>query len=144
MNAGFVAVGLWLRDLILLLASGTAQGQLLLELGVYSPAPGVEHGRRGRAGAVRLPPVVRRAARRMTGFDSYRVGERAQVARWIISVRLSAAARRVLPNPDHPAREVPAQGRDQPAPADSAHAAARDDLRLSRPDHRRERARATR
>lgn len=36
-NAGFVAVGLWLRDLILLLASGTAQGQLLLELGVYSP-----------------------------------------------------------------------------------------------------------
>lgn len=36
-NAGFVAVGLWVRDLILLLASGTPQGQLLLELGVYSP-----------------------------------------------------------------------------------------------------------
>ena len=36
-NAGFVAVGLWLRDLILLVASGTPQGQLLLELGVWSP-----------------------------------------------------------------------------------------------------------
>jgi len=36
-NAGFVAVGLWLRDLILLIASGTPQGQLLVELGVYSP-----------------------------------------------------------------------------------------------------------
>lgn len=36
-NAGFVAVGLWLRDLILLVASGTSQGQLLLELGVWSP-----------------------------------------------------------------------------------------------------------
>jgi rod shape-determining protein MreD len=36
-NAGFVAVGLWLRDLILLVASGTPPGQLLVELGVYSP-----------------------------------------------------------------------------------------------------------
>jgi rod shape-determining protein MreD len=36
-NAGFVAAGLWLRDLILLIASGTPQGQLLLEIGVYSP-----------------------------------------------------------------------------------------------------------
>jgi rod shape-determining protein MreD len=36
-NAGFVAVGLWLRDLILLVASGTPQGQLLAELGLYSP-----------------------------------------------------------------------------------------------------------
>jgi len=36
-NAGFVAAGLWLRDLVLLLASGTAQGRLLVELTVYSP-----------------------------------------------------------------------------------------------------------
>jgi len=36
-NAGFVAVGLWVRDLILLVASGTPQGQLLAELGLYSP-----------------------------------------------------------------------------------------------------------
>jgi rod shape-determining protein MreD len=36
-NAGFVAVGLWLRDLIVLVASDTPGPQILLELGVYSP-----------------------------------------------------------------------------------------------------------
>lgn len=36
-NAGFVAAGLWLRDLVLLLASGTAQGRMLVELTLYSP-----------------------------------------------------------------------------------------------------------
>ena len=36
-NAGFVAVALWVRDLILLLASGTAQGRLLVELTLSSP-----------------------------------------------------------------------------------------------------------
>jgi rod shape-determining protein MreD len=36
-NAGFVAAGLWTRDLILLLVSGTAQGRLLVELTLYSP-----------------------------------------------------------------------------------------------------------
>ncbi len=36
-NAGFVAVALWVRDLILLLASGTAQGHLLVELTLNSP-----------------------------------------------------------------------------------------------------------
>ena len=36
-NAGFVAAGLWLRDLVLLLVSGTAQGRLLVELTLYSP-----------------------------------------------------------------------------------------------------------
>jgi rod shape-determining protein MreD len=36
-NAAFVAVALWLRDLILLLASGTSQGQLLVELTLNSP-----------------------------------------------------------------------------------------------------------
>jgi rod shape-determining protein MreD len=36
-NAGFVAVGLWLRDLIVLLASGTDHKQLLTELTFYSP-----------------------------------------------------------------------------------------------------------
>ena len=36
-NAGFVAVGLWFRDLIVLVTSGTGQGQLLTELTLYSP-----------------------------------------------------------------------------------------------------------
>jgi rod shape-determining protein MreD len=36
-NAAFVAVALWVRDLILLVASGTAQGRLLVELTVNSP-----------------------------------------------------------------------------------------------------------
>ena len=36
-NAAFVAVALWLRDLVLLLASGTAQGRLLVELTLNSP-----------------------------------------------------------------------------------------------------------
>jgi rod shape-determining protein MreD len=36
-NAGFVAVGLWLRDLIVLVASETDHKQLLTELTLYSP-----------------------------------------------------------------------------------------------------------
>jgi rod shape-determining protein MreD len=36
-NAAFVAVALWLRDLILLVASGTSQGALLMELALNSP-----------------------------------------------------------------------------------------------------------
>jgi rod shape-determining protein MreD len=36
-NAGFVAAGVWLRDLIVLLASGTDQRALLPELTLYSP-----------------------------------------------------------------------------------------------------------
>jgi rod shape-determining protein MreD len=36
-NAGFVAAGLWLRDLIVLLASGSDHRQLLTELTWYSP-----------------------------------------------------------------------------------------------------------
>ena len=36
-NAGFVAAGLWVRDLIVLLASGTDHRQLLTELTWYSP-----------------------------------------------------------------------------------------------------------
>jgi rod shape-determining protein MreD len=36
-NAAFVAVGLWVRDLVVLLASGTDHRQLLLELTFYSP-----------------------------------------------------------------------------------------------------------
>jgi rod shape-determining protein MreD len=36
-NAGFVAVGLWLRDLIVLVASDTDHKQLLTELTLYSP-----------------------------------------------------------------------------------------------------------
>ena len=36
-NAGFVAVGLWFRDLIVLVISGSEHTQLLTELTVYSP-----------------------------------------------------------------------------------------------------------
>ena len=36
-NAGFVAVGLWLRDFIVLTASGTDHRQMLTELTLYSP-----------------------------------------------------------------------------------------------------------
>ncbi|HEU5304124.1 MAG TPA: hypothetical protein VFU40_05720, partial [Gemmatimonadales bacterium] len=36
-NAGFVAAGLWLRDLIVLLASGSDHRQLITELTWYSP-----------------------------------------------------------------------------------------------------------
>lgn len=36
-NAGFVAIGLWLRDLVVLLASGTNHRQLITELTLYSP-----------------------------------------------------------------------------------------------------------
>jgi len=36
-NAAFVAVALWVRDLILLLASGTSGGRLLVELTLNSP-----------------------------------------------------------------------------------------------------------
>lgn len=36
-NAGFVAAGLWIRDLIVLLASGTDHRQLFTELIWYSP-----------------------------------------------------------------------------------------------------------
>ena len=36
-NAGFIAGGLWLRDFVLLLTSGTAKGRLLAELTIYSP-----------------------------------------------------------------------------------------------------------
>jgi rod shape-determining protein MreD len=36
-NAAFVAVALWLRDLILLVASGTSQGALLMALALTSP-----------------------------------------------------------------------------------------------------------
>jgi rod shape-determining protein MreD len=36
-NAAFVAVALWVRDLLLLVASGTSQGRLLVELTLNSP-----------------------------------------------------------------------------------------------------------
>ena len=36
-NAGFVAVGLWLRDFIVLMASGTDHRQMFTELILYSP-----------------------------------------------------------------------------------------------------------
>jgi rod shape-determining protein MreD len=36
-NGGFFALGLWLRNLIMLLASGTSTDSLLVELGIWSP-----------------------------------------------------------------------------------------------------------
>jgi rod shape-determining protein MreD len=36
-NAGFVAAGLWLRDFLVLMASGTNHRQMLIELTLYSP-----------------------------------------------------------------------------------------------------------
>ena len=36
-NAAFVAIGLWFRDLIVLVTSGIRHGQLLTELTIYSP-----------------------------------------------------------------------------------------------------------
>lgn len=36
-NAGFVAAGLWLRDFIVLLSSGTGHRQMFIELTWYSP-----------------------------------------------------------------------------------------------------------
>jgi rod shape-determining protein MreD len=36
-NAGFVAAALWVRDLLLLVASGTPQGRLFVELTLNSP-----------------------------------------------------------------------------------------------------------
>jgi rod shape-determining protein MreD len=40
-NAGFVVAGLWIRDLIVLLASGSDHRQLLTELTFYSPVQAV-------------------------------------------------------------------------------------------------------
>jgi rod shape-determining protein MreD len=40
-NAGFVAAGVWIRDLIVLLTSGSARGQVLAELTIYSPLQGL-------------------------------------------------------------------------------------------------------
>jgi rod shape-determining protein MreD len=36
-NAAFVAAGVWVRNLIVLVVSGTSSGQMLVELTVYSP-----------------------------------------------------------------------------------------------------------
>jgi rod shape-determining protein MreD len=40
-NAGFVAAGLWFRDLVVLVTSGTDHRQLLTELTLYSPLQAV-------------------------------------------------------------------------------------------------------
>jgi rod shape-determining protein MreD len=43
-NAAFVAVAVWVRDFLLLLASGTSRGQLLTELTLYSPLQALSTG----------------------------------------------------------------------------------------------------
>lgn len=40
-NAGFIAAGVWLRDLLVLVASGATGTPLLLQLGVWSPLLGL-------------------------------------------------------------------------------------------------------
>jgi rod shape-determining protein MreD len=43
-NAGFVAAALWVRDFLLLMASGTPQGRLLVELTLNSPLQALSTG----------------------------------------------------------------------------------------------------
>jgi rod shape-determining protein MreD len=43
-NAGFVAVGLWMRDLLVLAASGSGDSTFLTELAVYSPIQALTSG----------------------------------------------------------------------------------------------------
>ncbi len=40
-NAGFIAAGVWLRDLLVLMASGMTGSSLLMQLGVWSPLLGL-------------------------------------------------------------------------------------------------------
>lgn len=40
-NAGFIAAGVWLRDFLVLVASGTTGSALLLQLGIWSPLLGL-------------------------------------------------------------------------------------------------------
>ena len=47
-NAGFVAVGLWLRDLIVLLASGGGSPPAPDRADALQPAPGAHHGAASR------------------------------------------------------------------------------------------------
>ena len=56
----------------------------------------------------------------MNSFDSYRVRERAEIARLVLIGAFLVLCGRVLPDPGRAAREVPAPGRDQPAPPDPA------------------------
>ena len=83
-NAGFVAAGLWLRDLGAppgeRYGAGPASGGAD---GLQSTA-GPHDGAVRHPGARRLSGVVRHQARRMNGFDSYRVRERAEVARLVL------------------------------------------------------------
>ena len=120
-NAGFVAAALWLRDLVLLVASGTDHSPLLAEVTLYSPLAGAHTALFALLVARRVPRVVRHPAGRYErlrllpgpGTRRHRPGGAGR--------RVPGARGRVLPDPGHPAREVPAPGRDQPAPADSAH-----------------------
>jgi rod shape-determining protein MreD len=43
-NAGFVAVGLWMRDLLVMAASGSGDSSFLTELAVYSPIQALTSG----------------------------------------------------------------------------------------------------
>ena len=136
--------GVWLRDLIVLVASGSGdQGRSLTELAVYSPLQALTTA----LFALRDParPSASGSAsgwtQRMNGFDPTGCASAPSGARWILALALPGAGRRVLPDPDPPARQVPAAGGDQPAPPDAAarRPAARSSTGSGR-DHRRERA----
>ena len=85
-NAGFVAAGLWLRDLIVLVASGTDHRQLITELTIYSPLQALTTAGLCAHRPDHLPQHVFRPARRMNGFDSYRLRDRADIARLVLIV----------------------------------------------------------
>ena len=109
------------------------------------PARGAGDRRVRAPGAARLPAVVLHQARRMNGFDSYRAAGARRHGAVDPGRRVPRAGRRVLPDPGPPAREVPAQGRNQPAPARSpSRRPAAAILDRQGRDHRRKRSRVFR
>ena len=81
-NAGFIAVGVWLRDLLVLVASGTGGKELAVQLGVWSPLLALSTAVTGMRVPGDLPRLARHPARGMNEFHSYRRAERAAWARW--------------------------------------------------------------
>ena len=139
---GFVAVALWLRDLILLPGERDGAGPVpRWSSRSDSPLQALSTALAGARGAGR-----RSGSGSPSGSTHERhsiptaVRERADVAQLVLVARLPGPGRRVLPDPGHPAREVPAPRRDQPPPADSAHAAPRHHPRPEGRRHRGERA----
>ena len=80
-NAGVFAAGVWLRDLMVLLASGTSGGELLRQMGDLVP-PSRLVDRRGRGpGPGAVPRLARHQAAGMNEFHPSRLHQRSQAAR---------------------------------------------------------------